>query len=76
MFPSYCTVCILTTNMTYMKVFVDLMKYCEVYEGGYKERSMDGDIFHDWCEMDVTPEKLKELIDNAIDIKMIDNEES
>lgn len=51
-----------------------MMKYCEVYEGGYKERSMDGDMFHDWCEMDVTPEKLKELIDNAIDIKMIENE--
>jgi len=57
-----------------MKVLVDMMKYCEVYEGGYKERSMDGDMFHDWCEMDVTPEKLKELIDNAIDIKMIENE--
>lgn len=57
-----------------MKVKVDLIKYCEVYEGGYHDTNRRLDYSHDWCEMEVTPEKLKELIDNCIDVKMIENE--
>lgn len=54
-----------------MKVLVDMMKYCEVYEGGYKERSMDGDLLHDFVEMEVSPQQLKDFIDKGIDIKTI-----
>lgn len=54
-----------------MKVLVDMIGYEDTYCGGYKERNRRLDYSHDWEEMDITPEQLKEFIDNGIDIKTI-----
>lgn len=56
-----------------MKYLVDLIKYQDVYEGGYHERNRRRDYSHDWEEMDITSEQLKEFIDKGIDIKTIIN---
>lgn len=53
-----------------MKVLVDLIKYCEIYKEPY-EYNRRNDYSHDWEEMDVTPQQLKEFIDKGIDIKNI-----
>ena len=34
-----------------------------------------GDYIHHYQEMEVTPDELKWLIDNCVDIRMINNEE-
>ena len=54
-----------------MKVLVDLIGYQDAYEGGYRERSRRLDYSHDWEEMDITPQQLKEFIDKGIDIKSL-----
>ena len=54
-----------------MRVMVDMIGYEDTYCGGYKERSRRFDYSHDYEEMDITPEQLKEFLDNCIDIKMI-----
>ena len=53
-----------------MKVLVDMIGYSNVY-GIYRDRSRRLDYSHDWEEMDVTPQQLKELIDKGIDIKSL-----
>lgn len=57
-----------------IKVLVDMMKYYEVYGGGCNERSMDGDMFHDYHPMELTPEKVKELLDNCVDVIVPDED--
>ena len=51
-----------------MKVKVDMLRYCKLKNLHYEyNRRMD--YSHDYEEMDVTPEELKWLIDNCVDIK-------
>lgn len=54
-----------------MRVLVDMIGYEDTYCGGYRERSRRFDYSHDYEEMDITPEQLKEFLDKCIDIKMI-----
>ena len=54
-----------------MKVLVDLIGYQNVYEDGYHERNRRFDYSHDYEEMDITPQQLKDFIDKGIDIKQI-----
>lgn len=52
-----------------IKVIVDMIGYEEAYCGGYHENNRRRDYSHDWEEMEVTPQQLKEFIDKGIDIK-------
>ena len=54
-----------------MIVLVDLIGYQDAYEGGYHEYNRRLDYTHDWEEMDITPQQLKEFIDKGIDIKSL-----
>ena len=56
-----------------MRVLVDLIGYEDVYEGGYHENNRRHDYAHDFEQMDITPQQLKEFLDNGIDIKLITN---
>lgn len=56
-----------------MRVLVDLIKYENAYEGGYHENNRRFDYAHDFEQMDITPQQLKEFIDKGIDIKLIPN---
>lgn len=56
-----------------MRVLVDLIGYEDAYEGGYHENNRRFDYAHDFEQMDITPQKLKEFIDKGIDIKLITN---
>lgn len=56
-----------------MRVLVDLIGYEDNYEGGYHENNRRFDCDHDFEEMDITPQQLKEFIDKGIDIKLITN---
>ena len=51
-----------------MKVLVDLIGYQNVYGGGYHERNRRFDYSHDYEEMDITPQQLKDFIDKGIDV--------
>ena len=59
-----------------MRVLVDLIGYEDAYEGGYHENNRRFDYAHDFEEMDITPQQLKEFIDKGIDIKLITNQNS
>jgi len=56
-----------------MIIEVDMYRYCEL-KGIRKEEVRGGDYIHDYADMDVTPEELKWLIDNCVDIRMKNNE--
>ena len=50
-------------------VEVDMLRYCELKGLPYQyNRRLD--YSHDYEEMEVTPEELKWLIDNCVDIKI------
>lgn len=56
-----------------MRVLVDMVKYAEVYgDPSFSERSRRNDYSEDYEEMDVEPSRLKELLDNCIGIKNIE----
>ena len=57
-----------------MIVEVDMYGYCEL-TGIPKEEVRGGDYIHDYAPMEVTPEELKWLLDNCVDIRMINKEE-
>ena len=50
-------------------VEVDMLRYCKL-KGLPYEYNRRLDPSHDYEEMEVTPEELKWLIDNCVDIKM------
>jgi hypothetical protein len=54
-----------------MKVLVDLIGYQDTYEGGYHEHNRRLDYTHDWEEMDITLQQMKEFMDKGIDIKLL-----
>lgn len=58
-----------------MKVEADMIGYCRAKGEDYQDKARRLDPTHDYAEIEVTPEELKWLIDNCVDIKMI-NEES
>ena len=49
---------------------VDMVGYEKAY-GEIREQSRRLDYSHDWEEMEVTAEQLKEFIDKGIDIKVL-----
>lgn len=53
-----------------MKVMVDMVGYEKAY-GEIHEQNRRLDYSHDWEEMEITPEQLKEFIDKGIDIKTL-----
>ena len=57
-----------------MIIEVDMIRYSELTGEPY-ECNNRFDYSHDYEEMDVTPEKLKWLIDNCVDIKIKNNDE-
>lgn len=53
-----------------IKALVDMIGYQEAFEGGYHGHNRRLDYTHDWEEMEITAQQLKEFIDKWIDIKL------
>lgn len=60
--------------MKTLRVLVDMIGYQNAYCGGYHNNTRRFDYTHDWEEMEVTPQQLKDFISKGIDIRSINKQ--